>query len=117
MVYGLEPLPCQRKAREKITEAYEAGVRTILDAAVLGNGRNVALVKKAVGDLPMHILVCTGTFYREELPGFFASQDIDVMTKLFVKDIEEGIGDTGVKAAVVKACTDPPVRLAAAGIP
>lgn len=95
-----------QKAREKIMEAYNAGIRTILDAAVLGNGRNVALVKKALEGIPMHILVCTGTFYREELPGFFASQDVDVMTKLFVNDIEKGIGDTGVRAAVVKACTD-----------
>lgn len=95
-----------QKAREKIAEAYEAGVRTILDAAVLGNGRNVPLVKRALADLPMNILVCTGSFYRDEIPGFFASQDINVMTRLFVNDIVSGIGNTGVKAAVVKACTD-----------
>ncbi|RGB79921.1 hypothetical protein DW070_08295 [Coprococcus catus] len=97
-----------QKSREKIIQAYEAGVRTILDASVLGNGRNVAFLKKAMQGLPMNIIVCTGTFYKTELPGFFMSQDIDVMTKLFVKDITEGIGDTGVKAAVVKACTDYP---------
>lgn len=95
-----------QKAREKITQLYEAGVRTILDAAVLGNGRNVPLVKRALEGLPLNVLVCTGTFYRDELPGFFASQDINVMTRLFVNDIVNGIGDTGVKAAVVKACTD-----------
>ena len=95
-----------QKAREKLTQAYQAGVRTILDASVLGNGRNVALVQKALGQLPMQVLVCTGTFYKDELPGFFASQDIDVMTRLFIGDIVDGIGATGVKAAVVKACTD-----------
>lgn len=95
-----------QKAREKLTQAYKAGIRTIVDAAVLGNGRNVALVKRAAGGLPIHIIVSTGTFYRDELPGFFASQDINVMTRLFVNDVVNGIGDTGVKAAVVKACTD-----------
>ena len=71
-----------QKSREKIIQAYEAGVRTILDASVLGNGRNVAFLKKAMQGLPMNIIVCTGTFYKTELPGFFMSQDIDVMTKL-----------------------------------
>ncbi len=96
------------KAREKLMQAYEAGVRTILDASVLGNGRNIPLLQKALGELPIHVLVCTGTFYKDELPGFFASQDTDVMTRLFVQDIVDGIGETGVKAAVVKACTDIP---------
>lgn len=100
-----EEFVCQ-KAREKLTQAYETGVRTILDATVLGNGRNVPLIKRALASIPVNILVCTGVFYKDELPGFFASQNIDVMTRLFVNDIVNGIGNTGVKAAVVKACTD-----------
>lgn len=94
------------KAREKLTELYRAGVRTILDAGVLGNGRNVTLNQRVLDGLPIQVLACTGTFYRDELPAFFASQDINVMTRLFVKDIIDGIGDTGVKAAIVKGCTD-----------
>lgn len=93
-------------ARRKMQEAYDAGIRTMLNAAVLGNGRNVAFEKEVLKGIPINIIVCTGVFYREDLPGYFASQDINVLKELFVNDIVKGIGDTGVKAAVVKACSD-----------
>lgn len=97
-----------RKAREKLMQVYDCGVRTIMDQAVLGNGRNVALLLEAIVDLPINIIVATGTFYKDELPGFFQSQDADVLADFLVHDIEVGIGDTGVRAGVVKACTDMP---------
>lgn len=93
-------------ARMKVMAAYECGVRTMLDASVLGNGRNVPMLLRAVGGLPMNFLICTGLFYKSDLPGFFQTQSPDILAECFIKDIEEGIAGTGVKAAIIKSCTD-----------
>jgi phosphotriesterase-related protein len=42
------------------------------------------------------------------LPHYFGSRSEDVMTSMFVRDIEKGIADTGIKAGVLKCATDAP---------
>ena len=60
-------------ARKKLTELYNAGVRTMVNAGVMGNGRNLELELEITDGLPINILECTGCFYRDSLPGFFES--------------------------------------------
>jgi phosphotriesterase-related protein len=59
------------------------------------------------------ILVATGAYVLGELPLYFRFRGPgtplggpETLTGLFVRDIEDGIGDTGVRAAVLKCCTD-----------
>lgn len=95
-------------AREKLTAAYRAGVRTILDMSVLGNGRNIADVQEATQGLPIHVVAATGVFYPEHLPGYFHTQSVDVLARCLVQDLTVGISGTDVRAGIIKACTDTP---------
>ena len=53
------------------------------------------------GDLPLYLQ------FREAAPMMFADRP-ERMEDFFVRDIEEGIGDTGVRAAAIKCATDAP---------
>src|SRR3989304_5753053 len=69
------------------------GGQTIVDLTVLGLARDIPRLRRAVGDVPLNVIVATGLYLYtdEELPRFFRSRDADVMADLFARDIPEGI--------------------------
>lgn len=54
----------------------------------------------------LNIVVATGVYAFVELPGFLAYRTNDWIVDLFVREIREGISDTGVKAAFLKCAVD-----------
>ncbi len=95
-------------AQKKLRELAGLGIRTIVDQTILGLGRNIPLMLEVARDLPLNVIVATGVYYFDELPGFFQHSDVEVMVDLFVRDIREGIQGTKVKAGIVKTVTDAP---------
>jgi phosphotriesterase-related protein len=51
-------------------------------------------------------VVATGIYAFLELPNFLATRSDDAITGIFVREIREGIDDTGVKAAFLKCCVE-----------
>lgn len=110
------PQPFDEEAR--VTEAAEklgalaaVGVRTIVDPTVIGLGRNIARIKRVNELVDINIVVATGVYTYDEVPFYFRyrlprGDGPDPMVELFVHDISEGIGDTGVKAAFLKCAVD-----------
>jgi phosphotriesterase-related protein len=95
-------------ARPRLQDMVDAGVQTIVDLTVHGTGRNVPLVQKVLGDMPLNVIVATGLYTYDEVPRHFRSRDENYMADLFVRDIGEGVQNTKVKAAVLKCATDEP---------
>ena len=102
------------QAIERLREAGRHGVETIVDRVLPGQGRNVANVKRIAQEVPVNIVVCTGWYTWVELPHQFLFREIWGLTEpneptledLFVRDVEEGIADTGVRAGLIKFATD-----------
>jgi phosphotriesterase-related protein len=101
-------------ARERLTELHAHGVDTILDMTVAGLGRDPALVRRAVEGTGIKVMFATGYYTYNDLPFPFQYRgpgklidDGDAMLEsLFERDVTVGIGDTGIKAAVLKLTTD-----------
>ena len=94
------------------------GVRTIVDPTVVGLGRYIPRIQRIAEQVPeLNIVVATGCYTYGDVPFFFHHRGpalgealgMDVpepMVEMFVKDIREGIGETGVKAAFLKCAID-----------
>ena len=104
-------------AVRKLATAKAKGVDTIVDRTAVGIGRNVPLVKRVADQSDVNIVVSTGFYTMNDVPLFFLFREIEPQFEgrsgervedFLVKDIEEGIGDTGVKAAIIKCATDAP---------
>ena len=54
--------------------------------------------------VPVHVLVATGVWWMP--PRYFNAHGIDAVADLFIRDITQGIGTSGVKAAIIKCATD-----------
>ncbi|HEV8296607.1 MAG TPA: phosphotriesterase-related protein [Acidimicrobiales bacterium] len=99
---------CLDEAVARMHEAASHGVRTVVDLTVLGLGRDIDFIAEVAAQVPVNVVVATGAYYFEQLPPYFRSRSIDHLAEQFIADIEEGIGNTAIKAAVIKCTTDAP---------
>jgi len=100
------------EAVERLDELKAAGIDSIVDLTVVGLGRNIPLIQKVAARTDLQIVVATGVYTYNDVPMFFSSRSRagqpDLMSEFFVRDIEEGIAGTGVRAAILKCATDEP---------
>jgi phosphotriesterase-related protein len=98
----------QDDAVNRLNELKRAGIDTILDPTALGLGRYIPRIKQVADRIDLNIIVATGLYTFDVLPHYFGMREEDVMTGMFVRDIVDGIADTGVRAGVIKCATDEP---------
>jgi phosphotriesterase-related protein len=93
-------------ARRQLREAYDVGVRTIVEHSIMGIGRDVPAYMRVAAELPINVIVATGLYCLDRLPGYFEYCSIDEIAEFFVRDIERGVQNTPVKAGFIKCVTD-----------
>jgi phosphotriesterase-related protein len=96
------------KAVEVLSRLKAKGVDTILDPTVFGLGRDIPLLVPVAEKAGINVIPATGIYTYDELPHYFANRSIDVMADAFVRDIEQGIQGTAVRAAMLKCATHAP---------
>lgn len=96
---------------EALKEAKAYGVKTMVEASPNDLNRDVELDRMISERTGINVICATG-MYMESMgkPAYlkFRSQLFDItaeMCETFVKEITQGIGDTGVKAGVIKVAT------------
>jgi len=101
------------QAITRLDELKARGVDTIVDLTVIGLGRYLPRVARIAAQTDVNIVVATGIYTYADVPMYFhfagpgtAAGGPETMTDMFVRDIEEGIADTGIKAAILKCATD-----------
>ncbi len=89
-----------------VNDAKERGVKTIVDATAMFNGRDVRFMKRVADQTGVNIIACTGIYSYDHLPHYFENRDVDVMADHFVEDIEVGTQGTDIKCAFLKCAAD-----------
>lgn len=99
----------------KLRALKEAGVDTIVDPTVVGLGRYLPRVVTVAQQVDLRIIPATGLYTYNDIPFYFHYSGPgtmfggdEPMVELFVRDITEGIQDTGVRAAFLKCAIDAP---------
>jgi phosphotriesterase-related protein len=99
----------------RLNELKARGVDTIVDLTVIGLGRYIPRIQRIAAATKLNIIVATGIYTYCDLPHYFQYRGPgaplggeELMVDMFVRDIEEGIAGTGVRAGVLKCATDKP---------
>ncbi|HEY7629617.1 MAG TPA: hypothetical protein VH817_02890 [Thermoleophilaceae bacterium] len=90
----------------KLTRLREGGIHTIVDPTVLGLGRYIPRIQRVNESVDLNIVVATGVYAFLEMPNFFGYRSPEAVANVFVREIREGIDDTGVKAAFLKCAVE-----------
>ena len=93
-------------AVEKLTRVRDAGIRTIVDPTAPGLGRYIPRIREVAEAADLNVIVATGVYAFLELPNFLAYRSVEAIADLFVREIREGIDDTGIKAAFLKCAVE-----------
>ena len=93
-------------AVEKLRTVRAAGIETVVDATAYGLGRFVPRLQRINAEVDLNLIVATGVYAFLELPNFLGYRSVDAISELFVREIREGIDDTGVKAAFIKCAVE-----------
>ena len=84
--------------------AYDEGVRTIIDVTTFDLGRDIRLLADVSRRSGVHIVACTGNHLA--VPRGFAVAPPDMVAPYFIREIEDGIEGTGIKAGIIKVASD-----------
>lgn len=83
--------------------AYSEGVRTIVDVTTIDLGRDVRYLERVSRESGVQIICATGIWL--DIPRVFWNMTPDVLAPLFIREIQEGIEGTGIKAGIIKVAS------------
>jgi phosphotriesterase-related protein len=99
----------------RLNELKARGVDTIVDLTVIGLGRYIPRIQEIAAETELNIIVATGIYTYCDLPHYFQYRGPgtvlggeELIADMFVRDIQEGIAGTGVRAGILKCATDAP---------
>ncbi len=92
------------QAVAELKEAYDGGLRTIVDVSTIDLGRDIAMMEEVSRNSGVNIVAATGNHLAVPRP--FGDVSPDVIAPLYIKEIEEGIEGTGIKAGIIKVASD-----------
>lgn len=99
----------------RLNELKARGVDSIVDLTVIGLGRYIPRIQQIAQRTKINIIVATGIYTYHDAPLYFHFRGPgtvlggpELMVDMFVRDIQEGIADTGVRAGILKCATDEP---------
>ena len=92
------------KAVQDLTTAYDEGLRTIVDVTTIDLGRDIRLLEQVSRGSGVNIVCATGTW--RDIPRSFWSASPDQIAPLYIREIQEGIEGTGIRAGIIKVAND-----------
>lgn len=103
----------KRLCIDRMLELKSLGVSALVDPCPIDLGRDVEFAAEVAQASGVHLVCATG-LYKEEsgaapyfkFRGAF-TDSVGEMTEIFVKELTEGIGSTGIRAGVIKVATGP----------
>ncbi len=110
---GLAPTYTREEVRvraiDKLQELQGHGVATYLDPCPVDLGRDVEFMAEVAQRSGMRVICATGAYKEDQgLTYTFAALPMEEIRDIYIKELTEGVGDTGIRAGLVKVATGSP---------
>jgi phosphotriesterase-related protein len=91
---------------ERLHELKTLGVSTFVDPCPIELGRNPELAAEVAEATGMQIICATGLYNnRLGIPVYFRQRSADEVAEIFIRELTEGIGSSGIRAGLIKCAT------------
>jgi predicted metal-dependent phosphotriesterase family hydrolase len=111
LVFGLEGYETWDRAAvtalatERLAEARETGVGTLVEMTTCGVMRDIDLMLAVSRQARVPIVVATGCWLANAIPQRLAELNTRGLAKVFVDELTVGIDQSGIRAGIIKAAT------------
>ena len=96
-------------AIEELKEFKRYGGKTIVSCTTPDAGRDPITLRKISVDTGLNIIVSTGWYAHFSHPNYIKETSVEELREKIVKELTEGIGNTGIKAGLIKCGAYDPV--------
>lgn len=86
---------------EEMRQLKALGISTIVEVTNHGMGRDVKRMQRIVKESGIQVVVSTGFYKDPFLPAAAISQPVGQLVKMMIRELNEGIGDSGVRAQLI----------------
>ncbi len=91
---------------DAFAQLHDFGVRTVVDPCPMDMGRNVEFCAEVAQKTGVNLICATGVYYEKAGSAFiFQSMSVEEITDIYVQEIEDGVGDSGIRPGVIKIAT------------
>ena len=96
-------------AIEELRNFTKHGGQTLVDNTGVGSGRDPVIYRRIARETGLNIIATTGFYKQDKHPSWVAGMTIDEVADFMVAELEDGIGDTGIRAGAIGecACSEP----------
>lgn len=97
------------RAMDQMQELQAHGVETFVDPCPMDLGRDVEFLAELSQRSGMRVICTTGAYFEAEGNTYtFRNLPMEEIADIYIQEIEEGIGETGIKAGAIKIATGAP---------
>lgn len=94
------------RAVDALNELRAIGVKSFVDPCPVDLGRDVEFMAEVAQRTGMQIICAAGAYKAEQgIPYTFNAMSVEQITEIYVRELTEGIGLTGIRAGLVKVAT------------
>lgn len=94
---------------DRMQELKDFGVTTFLDPCPMDLGRDVEFMAEVASRSGMRIVCATGAYKQNEGISYtLGALPVEEIEAIYVKELTEGIGESGIRAGIVKVATGSP---------
>ena len=95
-----------KNAVDRLKELKDLGLQSFVDPCPMDIGRDVNFMAEVAETSGVRIVCATG-LYKEDLgnTAYFKQRSVDEIAEVYSSEITKGIGNTGIKAGIIKCAT------------
>ena len=92
----------------ELSELKDLGADAMVEVTMQAWGRDVAGLRRIAEATGLRIIATSGFYVEQCHPAFVATQTIDQLAEGLVRELTEGVEDTGIRTGLLKAATSRP---------
>ncbi len=98
------------EALARVVDAFQQlhayGVRTVVDPCPMDLGRDVTFIAEVSQRSGIDLVCAVGGYFEAQGIAFtFSHLDVEAITEIYVREIEDGVGGSGIRPGLVKVAT------------
>jgi phosphotriesterase-related protein len=91
-------------AARELSDLRSLGLSTVVDLTTVELGRDVLALAEVSRRSGVNIIAATGAYWY--LPMYFQGRSAEKIADLFVRDVRDGVADSGIRAGVIKCAIE-----------